>query len=112
GPPARSRSDTVAALSPSRSERLAGRATLTRDLASLTQSGESPAMFFNVLGAGGHPPPSARSEAYLITDNWDDWFEFSTLYSLTFVDGEGVPHNVGGVKIGQFGVAKGQRRPA
>lgn len=48
--------------------------------------------------------------AYLLTDNWDDWFKFSTLYTLVIDDEEGDRHIIGGVKIGQFGMAEDQRR--
>jgi predicted ATPase len=68
-------------------------------------------MFFNVLPVGGRPPTTARSKAFLVSDNWDDWFEFSTLFGLVFCDGEGERHDIGGVKIGQFGMKKGQRSP-
>src|SRR5712671_6017910 len=67
-------------------------------------------MFFTVLPVRGHPT-SARSKAFLITDDWDDWFKYSTLYSLVFVDAQGERHNLGGVKIGQFAMVDGQRRP-
>jgi predicted ATPase len=43
-------------------------------------------------------------------DNWDDWFKYSTLYSLVIFDEDGERHGVGGVKIGQFGMGEGQRR--
>lgn len=65
-------------------------------------------MFFNLVDA--RPPQSARSQAFLIHDNWDDWFKFNTLYELVYVDGEGARHSIGGVKIGQFKMRKTQRR--
>lgn len=43
-------------------------------------------------------------------DNWDDWFTYSTLYSLVVFDEDGERHAIGGVKIGQFAMAEGQRR--
>lgn len=48
--------------------------------------------------------------AYLIEDDWDDWFEFSTLYELVLFDEKNTRHEVGYVKIGQFKMDKGQRR--
>jgi ABC-type molybdenum transport system ATPase subunit/photorepair protein PhrA len=66
-------------------------------------------MFFNLVDV--RPPQSARSQAFLIHDNWDDWFTFNTLYSLVYVDGKGERHTIGGVKIGQFKMRKKQRRP-
>ena len=68
-------------------------------------------MFFTVLTRGVSPPITANS-AYLVVDEWDDWFKYSTLYSLLYVDDAGVVHRIGGVKIGQFGMQTGQRRPA
>jgi predicted ATPase len=68
-------------------------------------------MFFTVLPAGTRAPSDAKSKAFLLTDNWDDWFEFSTLYSLVIFDDHGEKHVIGGVKIGQFGMVKDQRRP-
>jgi hypothetical protein len=68
-------------------------------------------MFFNVLPVGRRVPTSARDKAFLLTDNWDDWFEFSTLYQLVIVDAEGEQHDIGGGKIGEFDMAKGDRRP-
>jgi ABC-type molybdenum transport system ATPase subunit/photorepair protein PhrA len=67
-------------------------------------------MFFTVLPSGTSPPSSARSKAFLITDNWDDWFEFSTMYTLVYIDEQGEHHNIGSLKIGEFDMPKGQRR--
>jgi predicted ATPase len=69
-------------------------------------------MNFTVLDAGERVPANVKGRAYLVTDEWDDWFEFSTLYNLILVDEDGGRTSVGGVKIGQFGMAEGQRRPA
>jgi predicted ATPase len=44
-------------------------------------------------------------------DNWDDWFEFSTLFQVVYVDNEGECHRIGSVKIGQFNMKNEQRRP-
>lgn len=66
--------------------------------------------YFRILAHGTRPPAQAENKAYLLTDNWDDWFKFSTLYSLVIFDEDGERHSVGGVKIGQFGMEEGQRR--
>jgi ABC-type phosphate transport system ATPase subunit len=68
-------------------------------------------MRFQVIPNGSRTPRQGHDIGYLWTDNWDDWFEFSTLYVLTYFDANGVEHNLGGVKIGQFGMADEQRRP-
>lgn len=67
--------------------------------------------YFNVLPNGSRPPAQASSKAYLLTDNWDDWFKFSTLYNLVVFDRDGEQHFIGGVKIGQFNMTEDQRRP-
>jgi hypothetical protein len=46
-----------------------------------------------------------------VSDNWDDWFKYSTLFHLSVADASGVTHNIGSVKIGQFGMAEEQRSP-
>jgi hypothetical protein len=67
-------------------------------------------MFFTV--PSGRPPTHGRSAAFLITDNWDDWFKYNTLYQLYVSASNGERHSVGGIKIGQFGMELGQRRAA
>lgn len=66
---------------------------------------------FKVISNKKFAPSSGNYEAFLHVDNWDDWFKFSTLYILTVFDENGVEHNVGGVKIGQFGLKSDKRRP-
>ncbi|MBV4396122.1 ATP-binding protein [Advenella alkanexedens] len=67
--------------------------------------------YFHVLPVGKNPPVQASNCAYLLTDNWDDWFKFSTLYTLVIYDETGERHNIGGVKIGQFAMTEKQHRP-
>lgn len=66
---------------------------------------------FKVISNKKFVPSAGRYEAFLHVDNWDDWFKFSTLFILTVFDENGVEHNVGGVKIGQFGLKSDKRRP-
>jgi hypothetical protein len=68
-------------------------------------------MYFKVLAHGMWTPSDVKSSAYLVTDNWDDWFTYETLYALVIVDEVGERHQIGGVKIGQFGMESEQRRP-
>lgn len=68
-------------------------------------------MFFTVLPHGRRAPVGSRMMAFLLTDNWDDWFTYSTMYTLVVYDAEGQDFVTGGVKIGQFGMKEGQRRP-
>ena len=68
-------------------------------------------MDFTVLPHGKNPPDYARSQAFLVTDNWDDWFQFSTLYILIYFDDNAEKHRIGEIKIGQFGMGDAQRSP-
>lgn len=47
---------------------------------------------------------------YLVQTDWDDWFSYSTLYLMHYIDKNGTDHNIGGVKIGQYNMA-GRKRP-
>jgi hypothetical protein len=69
-------------------------------------------LFFKILAHGVRPPADAVGCAFLLTDNWDDWFKYNTLYQLVVFDGDGKRHDIGGVKTGQFKMEKEQRRPA
>src|SRR5215469_3747668 len=69
-------------------------------------------MFFTVLPNRKGPPSSTREQAYLHTDNWNDWGKFNTQYDLIYADTNGKQHAIGCVKIGQFDMPQGQRRPA
>jgi len=44
---------------------------------------------------------TGRDIVYLVEDNWDDWFTYSTLYFMYYIDKKGINHEIGGVKIGQ-----------
>ncbi|OOE83843.1 hypothetical protein BZG73_10665 [Salinivibrio siamensis] len=68
-------------------------------------------MKFKVLAAGKSCPIDKPNRAYLVTDDWDDWFEFSTMYTLIYVDGDLNRNRIGSTKIGQFNMEKEQRRP-
>ncbi|MDQ6944745.1 MAG: AAA family ATPase [Actinomycetota bacterium] len=65
-------------------------------------------MRFEVLPVRGRPPSAARSCAFLVTDNWDD-YTFKTMYYLVFVDEDGARHRIGSVKIGRFGMSEPDR---
>ncbi len=67
-------------------------------------------MFFEV-SQSNFPPSSARSKGILIPDKWDDWFKFNTQYQLIIFDNQGIQSEIGLLKIGQFGMEPGQRRP-
>lgn len=67
--------------------------------------------FFSVVPVGQTLPKSDGGTAYLLVDNWDDWFSYSTMYTLNVRDANGVVHRIGSVKIGQVGMRPDQRRP-
>ncbi|WP_417529094.1 hypothetical protein [Marinomonas shanghaiensis] len=69
-------------------------------------------MKFKVLPAGTSCPTDKKNHAYLIADNWDDWFEFSTMYTLVYVDDDFTKNVIGSTKIGQFDMKRDQRRPS
>lgn len=66
---------------------------------------------FKIIPNSERTPSEGKSIAYLWTDNWNDWFKYCTLYVLTLFDAEGRKHEIGGVKIGEFGMTKEQSRP-
>src|SRR4051812_11229786 len=68
-------------------------------------------MLFQVLAQGQFGTPAVYPRAILKIDNWNDWFEFTTLYYLTVHDSQGTLHRIGGVKIGEVGMQEGQLRP-
>lgn len=69
-------------------------------------------MFFTIVEQIREIPAGARSAAFLITDYWDDWFSFRTMFSLWLFDEEGARHHIGSVKIGQHGLRASPTVPA
>lgn len=67
-------------------------------------------MLFKVISGRIYSIEEANC-VYLVTDDWDDWFEFSTMYTLVYVDSDSDKHTIGSTKIGQFNMVKDQRRP-
>lgn len=55
---------------------------------------------------------STPNTGYLIEDQWDDWFQYSTMYDLYIVDSLSHQCYMGKTKIGQKGMVEDQRRPA
>jgi hypothetical protein len=68
-------------------------------------------MRFRVVPNGSRVPAEGHDIGYLWTDNWNDWWEFQTLYALTYFDTETTKHELGGVKVGQLNWQKEQLRP-
>ncbi|MFJ2110261.1 serine/threonine protein kinase [Streptomyces microflavus] len=61
-------------------------------------------MQFTVLPVRGQPISPVPGHAFPVQDNWDD-YSFKTTFQLLCVDPDGVVREVGGVKIGRFGMA-------
>lgn len=61
-------------------------------------------MFFSIVDDIGTIPVGVRSAAFLVTDYWDDWFSFRTMFSLWLFDDQGARYRVGSIKIGQRGL--------
>lgn len=68
--------------------------------------------FFKVIPASTSLPSGGKNEVVLWTDNWDDWFTYSTQYNVYAFDENGLRHRIGNVKIGQFNMKSEQSRPA
>ena len=68
-------------------------------------------MIFQVVPNTQPVPAEGQNIGFLWADNWNDWWEYQTLYSLTFFDEDGEKHNFGGVKIAEFAMPEGQSRP-
>lgn len=47
----------------------------------------------------------------LTRSSWDDWFKYSTLYTLYYYDTEGIRTHIGSIKIGQKNMIYDQRSP-
>lgn len=61
-------------------------------------------MKFKVLDNVKQIDPTIAEAFYLILDNWDDWFMYSTTFTLAVVDTAGEIETIGSVKIGQRGL--------
>lgn len=68
-------------------------------------------MRFRVIPNSSRTPLEGYDIGCLWTDNWNDYWDFRTLYVLTYFDTGGLVHQLGGVKIGQFNWQKEQARP-
>jgi AAA15 family ATPase/GTPase len=69
--------------------------------------------FMNFFLSNSYKLQSAerRNIVILFHSDWDDWFTYSTLYSVVYYDKEGVEFDLGSIKIGQFNMEEGQRTP-
>lgn len=65
---------------------------------------------FKVVSSGATPKWEPDT-VFLFEDSWDDWFTYSTMYNLVICVPNGEKRRIGAIKIGQFGMPAGQRRP-
>lgn len=68
-------------------------------------------MNFKVVSSYYSVNYSSKDTFYLIEDNWDDWFTYSTLFDLLYIDKNSNSHSIGSLKIGQFEMSHNQRTP-
>ncbi|MFC7864857.1 hypothetical protein ACFU5B_13665 [Streptomyces murinus] len=67
-------------------------------------------MQFTVLPVREQPVSPLPGQAFLVRDNWDD-YSFKTTFQLLLVDPGGEIREIGGVKIGRFGMTAPARTP-
>src|SRR5436305_1092706 len=65
-------------------------------------------MKFKILPARSWPPNEGVEAAFLMTDNWDDWAKYRTMFTLFVFDTAGKRHDPGSVKIGEHGLLPSQ----
>lgn len=59
---------------------------------------------FTVVKSYIEIPRGVRQHVYLVVDEWDDWFEFQTMFTMVICDSNGFQRRAGSVKIGQAGL--------
>lgn len=64
-------------------------------------------MLFRVCEMNYNPDKNLANRAYLIKDKWNDWWQYITMFFLQYVDNQNTIHDLGSVKIGEFGLIKG-----
>jgi hypothetical protein len=73
---------------------------------------------FTVIERNALLPQKGVRQAFLIKNNWDDWFKYETLFKLIVFDESGAKSEPGEVKIGVAGlkpggtIAAGTRAPS
>jgi predicted ATPase len=57
-----------------------------------------------VVWSADRSMPTRRDTVFLRRSDWDDWFKYETLFNAWYVDPEGTFVQIGGTKIGRFGL--------
>lgn len=65
---------------------------------------------FRVVGTKAQTPWQENT-IYLVEDQWDDWFRYSTMYQVILCAPNQINKRLGSIKIGQFNMQDDQRRP-
>lgn len=65
-------------------------------------------MFFEVEAAGFGGMRGSPGQLYLVEDNWNDWYTYTTAYDLKMLDSDGYLQFLGSLKIGQLGLTEGR----
>ncbi|TDF95186.1 hypothetical protein [Paenibacillus piri] len=68
-------------------------------------------MLFEVKPVSFNIASGYHDRIYLIEDQWNDWWEYRTMYTVYYIDMDGDRQNIGSVKIGQFDMVAKQDRP-
>lgn len=50
-----------------------------------------------------------KNNIFLTNSDWDDWFIYSTVYSVCYYDNDGSAFSLGSIKIGQFNMMNNRR---
>ncbi|MGX1196003.1 AAA family ATPase [Metabacillus sp. SLBN-84] len=68
-------------------------------------------MLFEVREPGFDPASENPNDetVYLIKDNWNDWYDYKTLFKLVYKNEYGIK-NIGEIKIGEFGMKPDQTK--
>jgi hypothetical protein len=56
-------------------------------------------------------PHGIRESFYLVLDNWDDWFKYTTQYHLMFVNSADEKIYIGSIKIGKVSQSRAPDLP-
>jgi predicted ATPase len=61
-------------------------------------------MLFQVVASTPSASQRRTDTVYLAATGWDDWFQFSTLFNVAYIDRDGMLWPIGQTKIGEFGL--------
>ncbi|MBU0623177.1 MAG: ATP-binding protein [Gammaproteobacteria bacterium] len=59
---------------------------------------------FSIVMNSSEIPKEVKEHVYLISDFWDDWFAFRTMFTVIIFDSKGNQYQPGSIKIGEVGL--------